>query len=76
VIESPTPAGERDRLEREAQEIATVYAPFAEAQAVDRITIAVCRTNACVELREASTERFDFARAANGTWASAGTGTP
>lgn len=68
VIETPTPAADSQRIAREAHEVATLHAAFAEAQAIDRITVAICRSQACIELREVATEMFQFVRAADGTW--------
>ena len=42
---------------------------YARAQRIDRISVAVCRSQACLELREIAKELFHFERAAWGAFA-------
>ncbi len=67
TIQTPTPAGDT-RLAAEAREIAARNDAYARQRGIDRITIAVCRTQACIELREVAAEMFHFVRASDGTW--------
>jgi hypothetical protein len=68
TIETPTPAADSTRIVQEAREVAARHDEYARTQGVDRIAVAVCRSQACLELREMATELFHFARAADGTW--------
>lgn len=68
VIETPTLAADRSRLKEETREVANLYDEFARTEGVNGITVAVCRTQACSELRQLSRERFDFVRGRNGRW--------
>jgi hypothetical protein len=70
-IETPTPASDSTRLADEAYELANLHREFADKEQLGTIIIAVCRTQACSELRETSTEQFVFARTADGDWAAA-----
>jgi hypothetical protein len=67
-IETPTAAHDADRLAREAQELATMHDMFAQTQNITTISVAVCRTPECIELRGAPSERFSFTRANDGAW--------
>lgn len=68
TIETPTPAADSVRVAREAQEVATLHDTFAQRQGISRITIAVCRSQACLELREPAAEMFHFVRTSDGSW--------
>jgi hypothetical protein len=67
-IETPTPATDSVRVAAEAAEIAKLLGDQARKQGASHMTIAFCRTRACLELREAPKERFSFVRATNGSW--------
>jgi hypothetical protein len=66
VIQTPTPASEGARLAKEALELADLYRDYVPQ--LNAITIAVCRTQACIEMREPSTEMFQFVRTVGGDW--------
>lgn len=68
VIETPTAATDTKRLAREAKELANMHQQFAEMERLDSITVAICRTQACLETREAPSEVFRFVRAIDGYW--------
>lgn len=68
VVETPTAATDTERLAREAKELANMHQQFAEMEHLDGITVAVCRTQACLETREAPSETFRFVRAIDGYW--------
>jgi hypothetical protein len=68
IIETPTVASDTHRVAQEAQEVATLHDTFARTQGASGITVDVCRTQACFELREAAAETFHFARGQDGTW--------
>lgn len=76
TIETPTPAADSVRVAREAREVATLRDTFALAQGIGRITIDVCRSRACVELREPAAETFHFVRGSDGVWQAAGANAP
>ena len=69
TIETPTPPSDSERVAREAFEMAVLHDASAETQSIRRITVAVCRSQACLELRELATEMFHFVRGNDGTWA-------
>lgn len=66
--QTTTPAADSVRLAREAEQIVARYAEYSSAQRVDRVSVTICRTVACVELRERSDERFEFERGADSAW--------
>jgi hypothetical protein len=68
TIQTPTSAADRTRLAQEALEIATLHNQFADAHDIYRVTVAVCRTRTCLELREVASEMLHFVRGANGAW--------
>jgi hypothetical protein len=71
TIETPTRASDSTRVALEAREIAALYGEHERSFSVDRIVVAVCRTQACLELHESATERFTYARAKDGSWSPA-----
>lgn len=71
TIETPTRATDSTRLAHEAREVAAIYGEFARSQNIDGIVVAVCRTQACLELHEIAKERFTFVRAKDGSWSPA-----
>ena len=68
VLQSPSPSTDTSRLAQQAREVLEHYAAFAKSNAVDRVSVEVCRTQACLELREQSTERFEFVWAKGRGW--------
>jgi hypothetical protein len=68
MIETPTAATDTERLAREAKELANMHQQFAEMEHLDGITVAVCRTQACLETREVPSEMFRFVRGIDGHW--------
>ena len=68
TIETPTSATDSNRVSQEAREVAALHDEYARAQRIDRISVAVCRSQACLELREIAKELFHFERGADGTW--------
>ena len=68
TIETPTAARDTGRVAHEAREVATLHDTFARSKGISRITVAVCRTRACFELREPALEMFNFARGRDGSW--------
>jgi hypothetical protein len=68
TIETPTSATDSARVSEEAREVAGLLDEYTRRQGIDRISVAVCRSQACLELREVAKELFHFERAADGTW--------
>jgi hypothetical protein len=60
VIETPTPATAVAQLRKESRQLAEMLRQFADAARIDRLTVMICRTQACVEMREPSNEMFHF----------------
>jgi hypothetical protein len=69
IFETPSSAADLVRVAREAHELAVLHSEFADAQRITRLTIGVCRTPVCLELREPPTEIFHFMRAPDRSWA-------
>jgi hypothetical protein len=68
VIETPTPATDTARVASEAQAVANLHATFAQSNGLTRIMVSICRTQACLEMRELPAESFDFSQSADGSW--------
>ena len=68
MIETPSPAADSGRVAQEALELARLHDEFADKQAIGRIVVAVCRTQACLETRERPSEMFQFIRRTDRTW--------
>lgn len=72
VIETATPASDRARVRRDAEEVANLVPLDWHVQQrgapIERLTVVVCRTPACVQMREATDERFVFGRDGAGGW--------
>jgi len=68
TIETPTAAVDSARVNQEAHEVAVLHDTYAQIEGINRITVAICRTQACLELREAAIEMFHFWRRQDGTW--------
>jgi hypothetical protein len=67
-IETPTPAADTTRVEEEARELADGQIRFADQQSFSAVTIGVCRTRACLEMREVPPELFRYRRGEDGQW--------
>ena len=66
-VETPTPVADSARVAREANELIDRYGaasrgPYAGA------SVFVCRTQACLEMREAASEMFFFLPQPDGSW--------
>ena len=68
VIETPTPPTAVDRLADEARELADLLQRYAPVEGLDGITIMICRTRPCLEMRERSDEMFHFLPDGHGHW--------
>jgi hypothetical protein len=68
VIETPTLATAVTQLREESRQLAEMLRHLADAARVDRLTVMICRTQACLELREPSHEMFHFAREGDAPW--------
>ena len=68
MIQTPSAASDADRVANEALEVARLHDEFADRQSVGRIIVMICRTQACLETREPSTEMFQFVRQTDRTW--------
>jgi hypothetical protein len=67
-IQSPTPASESARLAREAKELADLHIASGSLGPLARVIVGVCRTQACLEMREIPSEMFFFAARPDGSW--------
>ena len=68
IIETPTPASDPARVAREASEVAELHSEFVDAQGLEVLTVGICRTHACLEMRELPAEQHRFVRTAAHTW--------
>jgi hypothetical protein len=68
-IETPTPSADSAKLAREARELVDMHNEFASRQSLTSIRVAICRTQACVEMRESPPETFIYDRV-DGEWVS------
>jgi hypothetical protein len=66
-IETPTPSTERERVALEAKEVAGFELKAPAFGNLASVTVIVCRTNGCLELREKSPETFSFVRKPDGS---------
>jgi hypothetical protein len=67
-VETPTSQDKRNQLASEALELVNRWSDFSRQHNIDRVIIAICRTQACLETREITTEMFRFDRQSDGTW--------
>jgi len=67
-IETPTPQAKSKQLASESSELVDKWNDFSKQHGIDRVIIAICRTQACLETREITTEMFRFDRQADGSW--------
>jgi len=66
-IETPTPSTEPKRLASEAKEVAGLQIKSPTIGNLTRVSVAVCRTNGCLEMREKPQEMFSFTRKSDGS---------
>jgi hypothetical protein len=66
-VETPTPSTEPERLALEAKEIAELQLKSPTIGSLNSVGVAVCRTDACVEMREKPEELFLFDRKSDGS---------
>jgi hypothetical protein len=68
VIETPTAADAIAQLQEESREVAEVFRQFATTEQIAHLTVMVCRTQTCLEMREPSHEMFHFVRDGEAPW--------
>jgi hypothetical protein len=66
-IETPTPSTEPERLALEAKEVAGLQVKFPTTANLTSVSVAVCRTSGCLEMREKPQEMFLFVRKSDGS---------
>ncbi len=66
-IETPTPPTERQRVATEATELLEKFT-IASSKDATHASVGICRTRACLEMREIPPEFFTFVRNADGKW--------
>ena len=71
-IETPTQAAESAQIERDAKELIGRYGESATSGPFVRAIVSVCRTQACLEMREPPSELFFFAKQPDGSWKGVG----
>ena len=67
-IETPTQATESAQIERDASELIERYGQSATSGPFVRAAVIVCRTQACLEMREPSGEMFSFVQQPGESW--------
>lgn len=67
-IQSPTLPSDSARLAREAKELVDLHAVSGNLGTLARATVGVCRTQACLEMREMPSEMFFFVAQPDGSW--------
>jgi hypothetical protein len=67
-IQTPTPPSQRDSVFQEAKELTKIQVSSPFAQNPSSVRVGVCRTQACLEMRETPTEMFLFVRQTDGSW--------
>jgi hypothetical protein len=67
-IQTPTPQSQSKQLASEASELVNRWSDFAKRHGADRVIVAICRTQACLDMRETATEMFRFDRNTDGGW--------
>jgi len=68
IIETPTLPSDPERVAREASEVAELHSELVDSQGLQVLTVGICRTRACVEMREIPATQFRFVRTAARTW--------
>ena len=66
-IETPTPRTEPERVALEAKEVASLQLKSPTIGNLSSVTVAVCRTRPCLEMRETPQEMFRFVRKSDGS---------
>jgi hypothetical protein len=67
-IETPTQAADSARVAREAKELIDLWGRSAVHAPLTGASVRVCRTPACLEMREAPSEMFFFLPHPDGSW--------
>jgi hypothetical protein len=67
-IETPTHAADSARVAREAKEVVDIHARSTTHGPFGRARVCICRTQACLELREEPREMFFFVPQSDGSW--------
>jgi hypothetical protein len=67
-VQTPTPPTDRARVALEAKEIAGLKLASASTDSAGTVIVVVCRTQACLEMREMPPEIFLFVRQTDGSW--------
>jgi len=67
-IETPTPPSQHERVFQEAREVAGIQVKSPLGPNTSSVNVGVCRTQACLEMREIPTEMFLFVRQPDGSW--------
>jgi hypothetical protein len=67
-IQSPTQPTDSARVAREAKELVELHGASTGRGPVTRATVGICRTQACLEMREAPSEMFFFHAEPDGSW--------
>lgn len=66
-IETPTPSTEPARVASEAKEVAGLQLKSPTIGSLTSVSVAVCRTSSCLQMREKPREMFHFIRKSDGT---------
>jgi hypothetical protein len=67
-IQSPTDAADTARVAREARQLVELHGAAAGLGSPKRAVVGICRTQACLEMREAPREMFFFLSQPDGSW--------
>jgi hypothetical protein len=67
-FQTPTPPTEVDRVASEAKEVAGFQVKSPTREKISTVSVGVCRTQACLEMRERPKEMFFFVRQPDGSW--------
>ena len=69
-FETPTEPADSARVAREARDLIEIYGASKALAPLARARVGVCRTQACLEMRDEPQELFSFERRPDGTWES------
>jgi hypothetical protein len=67
-IQSPTSPTGSARVAREAQELVDLHSASTGLGPVAQVMVGICRTQACLEMREVPSEMFFFHAEPDGSW--------
>jgi hypothetical protein len=67
-FQTPTPPTEVDTVASEAKEVAGFQLNSPTREKISTVSVGVCRTQACLEMREMPKEMFLFVRQPDGSW--------